>query len=57
VVILDLFGLEPTEYYLLVDKYAKTIKEAGKTIIYHSHSQQQEVSNLLAIIEARGNIC
>jgi len=50
---LDLFGLEPPEYYLLVDKYAEILKGSDKLVIYNSHNQQHEVKNLFEGIESR----
>ena len=41
ILIVDLFGLPPPQYYLLVDRYLPVWRQAGHLMLYHSESQAE----------------
>ena len=53
--LLDLFGLEPTEYRPFLLRYHSQLKEAKRLVIYHSYLQQEEVSQQLEALPGLDN--
>jgi hypothetical protein len=54
VVVVDLLGLAPIDYYLQVDHNLAKWKQAGKLVLYYGSTQQTEIDHLLKTAEEQG---
>ena len=52
VLVVDVFGLSPTEYAPFLLKNYTSIAKASKAFVYHSHLQNEEVNELLTKLNA-----
>lgn len=52
VIVVDVFGLSPTDYAPFLLKNYASISKASKAFIYHSHLQNEEVAELLNKVSA-----